>query len=51
MDENVTWVNQSTTGDIPSPRMDFCTLPFEKDAKDNSSINMSGTLQSQKALC
>ncbi|KAF9637447.1 Galactose oxidase/kelch beta-propeller [Lasiodiplodia theobromae] len=40
MDENVTWVNQTTTGDIPSPRMDFCTLPFEKDAKDNSSINI-----------
>ncbi|KKY27429.1 putative cell wall anchored [Diplodia seriata] len=40
MDENVTWYNQSTTGDIPDPRMDFCTLPFEKDAKDNSSINI-----------
>ncbi|OJD30981.1 cell wall anchored protein [Diplodia corticola] len=40
MDENVTWFNQSTTGDTPPPRMDFCTLPFEKDAKDNSSINI-----------
>lgn len=40
-DENVTWYNQSATGDIPSPRIDFCTLPVHKNAKDNSSFNLS----------
>ncbi|KKY17613.1 putative cell wall anchored [Diplodia seriata] len=38
-DENVTWVNQTTTGDIPSPRMDFCTCPGQKSPNDNSSYN------------
>ncbi|OJD38040.1 cell wall anchored protein [Diplodia corticola] len=38
-DENVTWVNQTTTGDIPPPRMDFCTCPGQKSPSDNSSYN------------
>ncbi|EKG22634.1 Galactose oxidase/kelch beta-propeller [Macrophomina phaseolina MS6] len=38
-DDNVTWVNQTTTGDIPTPRLDFCVCPGQKAAKDNSSYN------------
>ncbi|KAF9639232.1 Galactose oxidase/kelch beta-propeller [Lasiodiplodia theobromae] len=38
-DENVTWVNQTTTGDIPPPRMDFCVCPGQKSPQDNSSFN------------
>lgn len=40
-DENVTWYNQTATGDVPSPRMDFCVLPLHKSASDNSSFNLS----------
>ncbi|KAK4894464.1 hypothetical protein LTR27_007350 [Elasticomyces elasticus] len=40
MEENVTWFNQSTLGDIPPPRIDFCVLPGLKSAKDNSSHNI-----------
>ncbi|EKG09562.1 hypothetical protein MPH_13412 [Macrophomina phaseolina MS6] len=38
-DENVTWFNQSTTGETPSPRIDFCTFPGESTVPDNSSFN------------
>lgn len=38
-DEDVSWVNQTTTGDIPPPRMDFCVCPGQKSANDNSSFN------------
>ncbi|KAL1624658.1 hypothetical protein SLS56_007721 [Neofusicoccum ribis] len=37
--ENVTWFNQSTTGETPPPRMDFCTYPIDTPAPDNSSLN------------
>ena len=40
MEDNVTWFNQSTLGDVPPPRIDFCVLPGLKSAKDNSSHNM-----------
>ncbi|EON69431.1 hypothetical protein W97_08691 [Coniosporium apollinis CBS 100218] len=38
-EDNVTWVNQSTTGETPPPRIDFCVLPGTKSSKDNSSHN------------
>ncbi|CAI6314729.1 unnamed protein product [Periconia digitata] len=34
-DSNGTWFQQNTTGDIPSPRIDFCTVTVS--AADNSS--------------
>ncbi|KAL1797101.1 hypothetical protein ACET3X_003707 [Alternaria dauci] len=37
---DVRWYNQSTTGDIPPPRIDFCTMPSMKYAEDNSSSNI-----------
>jgi len=33
------WINQTTTGDIPPPRIDFCVLPGTKTPSDNSSFN------------
>ena len=35
---NGTWYVQATSGDIPSPRIDFCTIVAS--APDNSSHNM-----------
>ncbi|RYN19986.1 hypothetical protein AA0112_g10885 [Alternaria arborescens] len=37
---DVRWYNQSTTGEIPPPRIDFCTMPSISYAKDNSSSNI-----------
>ncbi|KAH8727348.1 hypothetical protein GQ44DRAFT_825053 [Phaeosphaeriaceae sp. PMI808] len=37
---DVIWFNQSTSGETPPPRVDFCVLPGVKSAKDNSSHNV-----------
>ncbi|PVH92096.1 hypothetical protein DM02DRAFT_663272 [Periconia macrospinosa] len=37
---DVIWFNQSTSGEAPPPRIDFCVLPGVKSAKDNSSHNV-----------
>lgn len=39
-DADVIWYNQSTSGETPPPRIDFCVLPAVKSAKDNSSHNV-----------
>jgi len=39
-EDDVIWVNQSTSGETPPPRIDFCVLPGVKAAKDNSSYNV-----------
>ncbi|KAK4540210.1 hypothetical protein LTR36_009708 [Oleoguttula mirabilis] len=40
LEDDVVWFNQSTTGQTPPPRIDFCVLPGLKSAKDNSSHNL-----------